>query len=312
MVTSPETFYQNELNDSSLYQQISRRVMASFRKSARNEDIAKKLIELSNIESKHAAFWAELIKKRGGTPPPYRKRNRGYYSYIGFLQRIFGVSFLVRYLERGEEDAIKEYSEYIEKESKEEWEKEQLNKILKDEREHEDAFIQMSSELKGNSESIRDAIYGMSDGLIEVLASVAGLTGVFINNIFVAVGGIVFGASGLVSMTIGAYLSERAKSQIDASQTHRAVSAAGNTALYYFIGAIVPIAPFLFFQRYIALSISFALVMLVDGIVTSVISIQSNGRLRRDLFRSLGLVTLGFIATFAIGLIAHHFIGYLG
>jgi VIT1/CCC1 family predicted Fe2+/Mn2+ transporter len=286
--------------------------MTSLRKSARNESIAKKLAELSEIESRHAAFWAEMIRKRGMTPPPYRKRSPGYYHYIGFLQRIFGVSFLVRYLERGEEDAIREYSEYIEKESRDEWEKEQLNKILKDEREHEDAFIQMSTELKGNSESVRDAIYGMSDGLIEVLASVAGLTGVFINNIFVAVGGIVFGASGLVSMTIGAYLSERAKSQIDASKTHRAATAAGNTALYYFIGAVVPIAPFFFFQRYTALATSFVLVMIVDGIVTSVISIQSNGRLGKDLLRSLGLVTLGFVATFAIGLVAHHFIGYLG
>jgi VIT1/CCC1 family predicted Fe2+/Mn2+ transporter len=312
VVSSPETFYQNELNDASLYQKISKRVMTSFRKSARNESIAKKLIELSEIESSHAAFWADLIRKRGKTPPPYKKRSPGYYSYIGFLQRIFGVSFLIRYMERGEIDAIKEYSEYIEKESREQWEREQLNKILRDEREHEDAFIQMSVELKGNSESVRDAIYGMSDGLIEVLASVAGLTGVFINNIFVAVGGVVFGASGLVSMTIGAYLSERAKSQIEASETHRAISAAGNTALYYFIGATVPIIPFLFFQRYLALAISFALVIVVDGIVTSVISIQSNGKLKWDLLRSLGLVTLGFAATFAIGLVAHHFIGYLG
>ena len=159
---------------------------------------------------------------------------------------------------------------------------------------------------------MRDAIYGMSDGLIEVLASVAGLTGVFINNIYVAVGGIVFGASGLVSMTIGAYLSERAKGQIVSTDSYSAKRAAGNTALYYFIGAIVPIFPFLFLQRYTALIVSFALVIIVDGVVTSVISIQSNGKLRKDLLRSLGLVTLGFLATFAIGLIAHHFIGYLG
>ena len=34
--------------------------------------------------------------------------------------------------------------------------------------------------------------------------------------------------------------------------------------------------------------------IIVDGVVTSVISIQSNGKLRKDLLRSLGLVTLGF------------------
>jgi VIT1/CCC1 family predicted Fe2+/Mn2+ transporter len=312
VVGTPETFYQNELNDASFYERISKRIMSSFRKSHRNENIAKKLLELSAIESTHARFWAELIKKKGRIPPPFKKRNAAYYSYIGFLQRIFGISFLVRYLERGEVDAIREYSDYIEKESKEQWEREQLNKILADERDHEDVFIKMTDELKGNADNIRDAIYGMSDGLIEVLASVAGLTGVFVNNIYIAVGGIVFGASGLISMTIGAYLSEHAKGQIESGQKHTPGKAAGNTALYYFFGAIVPIIPFLFLQRYTALITAFALVMMVDGVVTSVISVQSSGKLSRDLFRSLGLVTLGFIATFIVGMIAHHFIGNLG
>ncbi len=294
------------------YATISRRIKSSLRRSERNEKIAKRLTELSAIESRHAKFWEEIIRRRGGTPPPFKKRNAAYFSYLGFLQRIFGISFLVRYLERGEVEAIREYSDYLDKESREQWERDQLQKILSDEREHEEVFLEMSNELKGNADSVRDAIYGMSDGLIEVLASVAGLTGVFVNNIFVAVGGIVFGISGLISMTIGAYLSERAKGQIDSDQKHSPLKAAGNTAFYYFLGAVVPIIPFLFLQRYIALGTAFALVIIVDGIATSVISIQSNGRLSRDLVRSLGLVTLGFVGTFIVGLIAHHFIGYLG
>ncbi|EQB64972.1 MAG: hypothetical protein AMDU3_IPLC00004G0550 [Thermoplasmatales archaeon I-plasma] len=312
VVSSPETFYLNELNDASLYKDISARIMTSVRKSRRNHTVAKKLMELSAIEATHAQFWAELLKKKGIPPPPFKRRNASYYHYLGFLQRIFGISFLVRYLERGEIEAIKEYSDYIEKESKEQWERDQLNKILADEKDHEDVFIKMMNELKVNADTVRDAIYGMSDGLIEVLASVAGLTGVFINNIYVAVGGIVFGASGLISMTIGAYLSEHAKGQISERGAYTPGRAAGNTALYYFFGAIVPIIPFLFLQKYVALITAFGLVIVVDLIVTSVISIQSNGRLRRDLLRSLGLVTLGFLATFAIGMIAHHFIGFIG
>ena len=62
----------------------------------------------------------------------------------------------------------------------------------------QNVLIMGAAGLKGNADKVRDAIYGMSDGLIEVLASVAGLTGVFINNVYIAVGGIVFGASGLV------------------------------------------------------------------------------------------------------------------
>ncbi|MEM0346944.1 MAG: VIT1/CCC1 family protein [Thermoplasmatales archaeon] len=312
MVGSPEIFYQNELNDADLYKKISNRIMKSLRRSERNEKIASKLMELSSIELRHSGFWADILKRRGINIPPFRRRNPIYYRYIGFLQRLFGMSFLIRYLERGEVEAIKEYSEYLEKESKEEWEKQQLTKILTDEREHEDTFIKMSEELKGSSEKVRDAIYGMSDGLIEVLASVAGLTGVFINNLYIALGGIVFAASGLISMTIGSYLSEKARSQMEQSQAYSARKSAGNTATYYSIGAVVPIIPFLFLSRYEALLTSFALVMIVDGIAASVISIESDGKLRRDLARSLGLVALGFLGTFTIGMIAHHFVGYIG
>jgi len=312
VVGSPEVFYQNELNDADLYKRISNRIMHTFRRSERNEKIAMKLMELSSIETRHAGFWAEIIKRRGGTPPPFRRRNPVYYKYVGFLQKIFGISFLVRYLERGEEEAIREYSEYLERESKEQWEREQLSKILDDEREHEDTFIKMSEELKGSADKVKDAIYGMSDGLIEVLASVAGLTGVFIDHMYIAIGGIVFGISGLISMTIGSYLSEKAKGQIEVNASYSAGRAAGNTATYYSIGAVIPIIPFLFLQRYDALITSLILVMIADGIVTSVISIQSDGKLRRDLARSLGLVMLGFLGTFAVGMIAHHFIGYIG
>lgn len=312
MVTTPETFYQNELNDALLYKRISKRIISSFRRSRRNEIVANKLLELASIESDHAVFWENVIRKKGRPIPAFKERQFLYYRYLGFLQRLFGVAFLIKYLERGEDDAIKEYSEYIEQESNDKWELEQLKKILADEKEHEDTFVKMTDELKSSASKIKDIVYGMSDALIEVLASVAALTGVFANNLFVAFGGVIIGVSGLISMTIGAYISEKAKGQINTEDAYTARKAATNTATYYAMGAVVPIIPFLFLQKYTALAVSFALVLLVDGIATSVVSIQSEGHLRKDLTRSLGLVVIGFIATFALGLVSHYFIGTLG
>lgn len=312
MVDSPETFYENELNDARLYQRISKRIMSSLRGSERNEKVAEKLMELSSIESVHAKFWEEVIRRKGGVPPSFKQRNPVYYRYLAFLQKIFGISFLVRYLEMGEVEAIADYSEYIHKKPHDDWERKQLDKILSDEKEHEETFIRMTEELKGSADKVKDAIYGMSDGLIEVLAGVAALANVLVASIYVAVGGIVFGVSGLVSMTIGSYLSQKAKEQISKNEDYGARRSAMNTATYYSVGAAVPIIPFLLLTKYDALVASFVLVLIVDFIATSVISIQSEGNLKRDTARSLGLVVVGFTVTFMIGLIARHFIGVLG
>jgi VIT1/CCC1 family predicted Fe2+/Mn2+ transporter len=312
VVDSPETFYQNELNDSRLYKSISKRIMSSLRISERDQKVAEKLMELSSIETTHAKFWEEVIRKRGGAPPPFRQRNPIYFKYLGFLQKLFGISFLIRYLERGEVDAIADYSEYLNTGPGDEWEKNQLKNILNDEKNHEQTFIKMTEELKGSADKVKDAIYGMSDGLIEVLAGLAALTSVLVSNTYVAVGGIVFGISGLISMTIGSYLSEKAKEQISENRKYSGRKAAINTATYYGIGAAVPIIPFLFLTKYVALGTSFVLVIAVDFIATSVISIQSDGNLKRDTARSIGLVVAGFTATFIIGMIARHFVGVLG
>ncbi len=298
-VTKEEEFFQGEVSDSYLYKQLA--------SNEKNEDVKKKLLELSDIEKGHSEFWASVIREEGGNPVPKLKKTG--ILYLKFLKSLFGISFIINYLEKGEIRAIEDYSNYLQNKASEE-KKEKIKQIIDDEKNHESVFIKMSQEFSLSAEKTHDAIYGMSDGLIEVLAGIAGLTNVLANNIFILIGGIIFATSGMISMTIGAFLSEKAKIQINRGETkYTSVHAAGNTALFYFIGAIFPIIPFVFFSKYIALVISIILTLTVDGIAASVISISSWGNLRRDVATSILLVSAGFIATFIIGLIVHHFIG---
>jgi len=78
-----------------------------------------------------------------------------------------------------------------------------LDDVLKDEIAHE--YTLMSQEFR--VESVRDVIYGVSDGLIEVLAVVSGFSGAFTSSLIVAVAGMIVGLSGALSMAVGAYLS---------------------------------------------------------------------------------------------------------
>ncbi len=299
IVTKPEEFFQGEVNDSYLYKQLA--------SNEKDEKVREKLMELSEIEKGHSEFWASVIKEEGGSPVPKIKKIG--ILYLKFLKSLFGISFIINYLEKGEVRAIEDYSNYLANYASDE-KKNKIQQIIDDEKNHESLFIKMSEEFSLGAEKTHDAIYGMSDGLIEVLAGIAGLTNVLANNIFILIGGIIFAISGMISMTIGAFLSEKAKIQISKNESkYTSLHAAGNTALFYFIGAIFPIIPFIFLPKYIALLVAVILTLAVDAIAASVISISSWGNIRKDVAVSVLLVTLGFLTTFAIGLVVHHFIG---
>jgi len=292
-------FYKGELADSFFYRELARR--------EKNPNLKEKLLELSKIESGHAKFWESVLKKYN---VPYdSKISTTRLRYLILLKNLFGISFIINFLEGGEAKAIEDYSKFADQTNDPEI-KLKLQDIIEDEKNHEQAFIQMSQEFSSNAEKTKDSIYGMSDGLIEVLAGVAGLTGVLSNNFYVFIGGLIFAISGMISMTIGAFISTRASSQIKGGDNeYSSISAAANTAFFYFIGAVFPLIPFIFLPKYISLAIAIILALIIDALAASVISISSRGNLRRDVLVSLALISIGILATFLVGEIVHHFLG---
>ncbi len=88
-------------------------------------------------------------------------------------------------------------------------EKDKLRRILEDELLHEE-----ESMFKDFMDHVRDAILGMSDGLVEVLSVSAGLAGVYGNSFYVVLGSTIVGIAGALSMGIGAFTSVRAQKQV--------------------------------------------------------------------------------------------------
>ncbi len=63
MVKLAENFYRDEYSDSVLYARLAKG-------EGGDGEIKKELLRLSKIEAKHARFWYEFVKKRGGGRPP--------------------------------------------------------------------------------------------------------------------------------------------------------------------------------------------------------------------------------------------------
>ena len=62
--------------------------------------------------------------------------------------------------------------------------------------------------------SIREVVFGAQDGLVSTLAVVAGLAAAGMNHLVVLLGGAISAVAGVLSMSIGTYLSSRAQRQV--------------------------------------------------------------------------------------------------
>lgn len=197
--------FHEEVFSSTIYRELAR--------IHRGKDVGRKLEKLAVMEEKHASFWRRFLEKRGvhvGETSIDRVRVLLYKT----LFKVLGLGLTLKLLEVGETKAAEEYSRIIEDSSISPEEKKELYEILMEELVHEHEFAEEEKKFKEFVEHIRDAVLGMSDGLVEVLSVSAGLAGAYGNPLYVALGGAIVGIGGALSMGIGAFTSVRAQKQV--------------------------------------------------------------------------------------------------
>jgi predicted membrane protein (TIGR00267 family) len=309
-------YYLGEMKDYIFYSRLS--------EIEKDENLRSSLKKLSLMEREHAKFFLSMLGKSEERLPRWSI----YFSL--FLRYILGLSITLKILERGEKKAIESYIKMLDEGEIPEQYKSKLRAIIIDEIYHENFFEQSEEFVAKRTEKIRDAVYGMSDGLVEVLASVSGLAPVILVPIYVAIGGLVVGISGSLSMAIGAYLSVKAESDYRESKVRieelksrvtgeelkeekkiysNPLRSALNTGLFYILGALFPIIPFIFLGGVYAIFLSFTLVVIAQSITSIIISILSDTPILKSLLRTISLTILAALGTYAIGNIIHSILG---
>jgi len=165
------------------------------------------------MEAKHTAFWANFLRKRGIKIPSLKAKRLSIKLKIP-LYRIVGLGLTLKLLEHGERKAITTYAKLLESSNLSPEELNELRRILEDELIHEEELIEESATFKDFLEHVRDAVLGMSDGLVEILSVTTGLAGVYVNPISIALAGFIVGIAGALSMGIGAFTSVRAQKHV--------------------------------------------------------------------------------------------------
>ncbi|MGE9809988.1 VIT1/CCC1 transporter family protein [Ferroplasma acidiphilum] len=309
-------FLRDELTDMIFYTYMYR--------NTEDPELKENFKQLATIENEHANFWGQSLKSSNVdiNKITYRKTK---YFFMKIIRAIVGKNLIINLLEHGEYQSIKKYKTYLESYKQDDDYKKKVNDLISSEMQHEEIFANKISKSVKNIQKSRDFLYGMSDGLVEVLATLVGLSAIITSHIDIALSGVVVGISGTFSMTLGAYLAQKSESEYKIAMLNRkhifsrskgvenminqysseATISALNTAVSYITGAVIPILPFVFFQKYMAVALSVILVFIAQMISNSIVALSLNTPILKSGLRASLLALGAAAATFAAGEIFH-------
>jgi VIT1/CCC1 family predicted Fe2+/Mn2+ transporter len=291
--------YFQKLYDSEMFHyQLFKRLSSE----EKNSELKSILAKLSDEELKHSKIWGTVR----GVKHSEKDSDRFSVRFVSQTRKIMGLDLTVKMLEYNELSLERELDRLTKGEKIGENESKAIEKVRESEMEHEDRLKDALLGYGHILSNIRNIIFGMNDGLVEVLGAVAGFAAALRQPILVIVAGLIVAIAGTLSMTGGAYLSvDYEKSIYKKKETGSSKAAAFYTGIAYIIGALVPLIPFfLGYGGYYALGISILVTAIVLTFVSTIISIVSSTSISRRIFKTL-LISLGIVAiTITLGIYA--------
>ena len=271
---------QSELTESVIYEKIA--------KFAKGEENKKTLQRLAKEEKSHYEIW----KSYTGIEMKPQKFKVFKYTMIA---RVFGFTFAVKLMEKGEENAQSEY-ELLSKEV------EESVVIRQQEEEHEKALLEMLDEER--LRYVGSMVLGLNDALVELTGSLAGFTFAMQNTKLIALSGLIIGISATFSMASSEFLSARSEGRNDAFKS------CAYTGIAYLITVVLLIAPYLLLSNYmVALGCMIGIVLLIITVFTYYTSVaQSQPFKSRFLEMAIISVTVA-VVSFGVGVLAKQLFG---
>lgn len=271
----------NEITEWAVYAQLAR--LTSEPKAR------KTLSTIALEEKKHADFWSAYTQRD-------TKPNRlMVYSYL-FMARLFGLTFALKLMEKGERLAQVNYRAIA-------GQIPEASAIEQEEEAHEEKLLSLLDEEK--LKYIGSMVLGVNDALVELTGALAGLTFAFQNTKLIAVTGLITGIAASLSMAGSEYLSTIAE-----EHDKNPVKAAVYTGIMYVVTVLLLILPYYLIPNvFAALSLTLAIAVGIIFLFTFYISIAQDKPFRK---RFLEMVSISFgvsAITFVIGLAIRHFFG---
>ncbi len=270
----------NEITESLIYTKLSN--------SEKNPKNKKILVAIAHDEMRHYEIW----KKQTGKDI---KPNMFFVWYYYIISKILGLTFGLKLMEMGENQAVTLYNSIIK-------DVPEAKNVLHDEEAHEQKLITMIHEEK--LEYIGSIVLGLSDALVEFTGMLAGLTFALQNSKLIALAGIVAGIAASFSMAASEYLSSKADGNANP------IRAAIYTGMTYIITVIFLVLPyFLSSNVYFALATTIFTAILIIFMFTFYTSVAKDLPFKKRFFE-MTLISLGVAGiSFCVGYLVRTVLG---
>ncbi|MEN2983562.1 MAG: VIT1/CCC1 transporter family protein [Dictyoglomaceae bacterium] len=271
----------NEITEHFIYLKLSERI-----KDPHNKEI---LIKLSKEEEEHYKRLREISKKE--VKPNIFK----IWLYL-IIIKIFGFTFGLKLMEKGEKLAQKKYEEVLIKFP-------EIKEIVSDEKEHEEELLGILDEER--LKYIGSMVLGLSDALVELTGTLAGLTFSLRNNSLVALSVLVTGISASLSMAGSEYLSTKTE-----SEGKNPIKASIITGFTYILSVFFLILPYFLFRNYI-ISFIFTLIFALCLVIffTFYVSVAQEKEFKKRFLEMSFIILSVSLITFIIGLLIKRILG---
>ena len=273
---------QGELTESVIYEAIAR-----FAKGEENKETLRRL---AREERAHYEIWKSYTGEE-------MKPEKGKVFKFALIARIFGFTFAVKLMERGEARAQVEYETLME-------EVPESMMIRQEEEEHENALLAMLDE--ESLQYVGSMVLGLNDALVELTGSLAGFTFAMQNTRLIALSGLIIGISATFSMASSEFLAARSEGRSDA------LKSCTYTGIAYLITVVLLIAPYLIFgtAQYIpALICMLAVVIAIIAGFTYYTSVAQDQPFKSRFVEMAGISVSVAVISFVVGVLAKQFLG---
>jgi VIT1/CCC1 family predicted Fe2+/Mn2+ transporter/rubrerythrin len=192
-------------------------------RKARDEVTRQLLAEISADEFKDSEYWLQKIRELGGEGVE-STRASFMNQRVGLMMGILGIRGFFEWAIIAEDESVEELAiqagNMSDVATSEEW-----TRIASDERLHIERMkkevLGMEGWEMGGGGGVRDVIFGANDGLVSILALVAGVYGAIAESYPILIAGIAGAVAGAISMGAGAYLSSKSEKEVTEKESER-------------------------------------------------------------------------------------------
>jgi VIT1/CCC1 family predicted Fe2+/Mn2+ transporter len=175
----------------------------------RDPDKKSIIMSIGKMERGHAAVWNDIAQQTCHVSFEISIRFRLQILWMKFLSLVMPLTFFVHYMEHHERNSILQYSELLENYRDNETIRETIATIIREEIGHEWMMMEQIADRTSYVEKAKEAIHGMTAGIIETLALVIGLLAVHASSLIIGLTGLISTIGGMVAIMTISYISAK-------------------------------------------------------------------------------------------------------